>query len=94
MKDLAQEFTQRFWVGNLDTRLPLLAAFIAILLLAHSLARLTWNVLPQPQLDTASVQQERPHIQRVTREQPFAKKITDYNLFGKFEITGRICLGR
>ncbi|WP_455222908.1 type II secretion system protein GspC [Kaarinaea lacus] len=86
MKDLAQEFTQRFWVGNLDTRLPLLAAFLAILLLTHSLARLTWNVLPQPQMDsTAAAQQDQPRVQRVTREQPLAKKITEYNLFGKYE---------
>jgi len=86
MKDLAQEFTQRFWVGNLDTRLPLLVAFIAIILLTHSLARLTWNVLPQPQLeDTPTAQQAQPLVQRVAREQPLANKITGYNLFGKFE---------
>ncbi|WP_455366985.1 type II secretion system protein GspC, partial [Kaarinaea lacus] len=86
MKDLAQELTQRFWVGNLDTRLPLIIAFLAILLLTHSLAKLTWNLVPQPALESVpAAQQERPSVQRVTREQPLARKISNYNLFGKFE---------
>ncbi|KPJ96087.1 MAG: hypothetical protein AMJ55_02690 [Gammaproteobacteria bacterium SG8_15] len=86
MKDLAQELTQRFWVGSLETRLPLVVAFMAILLLTHSLAKLTWNLVPQPEFDSApAAQQEQPRVQRVTREQPLAKKISDYNLFGKFE---------
>ncbi|WP_455206295.1 type II secretion system protein GspC [Kaarinaea lacus] len=87
MKDFAQEFTQRFWVGNLDTRLPLLVAFFAILLLTHSLARLTWNVLPQPEPDSSvtTAKQDRPRAQRVGRDQPLAKKINDFHLFGKYE---------
>lgn len=86
MKDLAQELTQRFWVGSLETRLPLIVAFIAILLLTHSLAKLTWNLVPQPEFDSVpATQQERPRVQGVAREQPLAKKITNYNLFGKFE---------
>lgn len=87
MKDLVQEFKQRFWVGNLDTRLPLVAALLSILFLAHSLARLTWNVLPQPEVDTgaALVQYARPAVQREVREQALARKIYDYHLFGKYE---------
>ena len=87
MKDLAHEFTQRYWVGNLDTRLPLLAAFITILLLTHSLAKLTWNLVPQPEMDTsvATAQREKPRTSRVVREQPLAKTINNYHLFGKYE---------
>jgi general secretion pathway protein C len=87
MKDLAQELTQRFWVGNLDTRLPLLAAVIAILLLTQSLAKLTWNLVPQPALDESSItaESEAPRSNRVVREQPLAKKINNYHLFGKYE---------
>jgi len=87
MKELAHEFTQRFWVGNLDSRLPLLVAFITILLLTHSLAKLTWNLVPQPETDTsaATIQHEKPRTSRVVREQPLAKKINNYHLFGKYE---------
>lgn len=87
MKDLAHEFTQRFWVGNLDTRLPLIAAFITILLLAHSLAKLTWNLAPQPDTDAtvSTAQREKPSAGRAVREQPLAKKISNYHLFGKYE---------
>ena len=87
MKDFAQDLSQRIWVGGLDSRLPIIAAVIAILLLTHSLARLTWNLVPTPefdQQDTLSPQQ-RPSAQRVKRDQPLAQKIGGFNLFGKFE---------
>ncbi|WP_455202616.1 type II secretion system protein GspC [Kaarinaea lacus] len=87
MKDLAQEFTQRFWVGNLDTRLPVIVAIITILLLAHSLAKLTWNLVPQPETGAAvsAAQRETPSVARVVREQPLARKINNFHLFGKYE---------
>lgn len=87
MKDFAQELSQRYWVGGLDSRLPVIAAFVAILLLSHSLARLTWNLVPTPDVDDqAAVSSTLPRgAQRVAREKPLAQKIADFNLFGKFE---------
>ncbi|MGD8572687.1 MAG: type II secretion system protein GspC, partial [Gammaproteobacteria bacterium] len=87
MKDFAQDFTQRFWVGGLDSRLPVIAAIIAVLLLSHSLARLTWNLVPTPEFDqsAAAASQTQRRVQRVTRDRPLAQKISDYHLFGKYE---------
>ena len=87
MKDLVQDFTQRYWVGNLDARLPALASILAILLLTHSLAELTWNLVPQPAADqtVATAKRQIPLAQRVVREQPLAQKISNLNLFGKYE---------
>ena len=87
MKELANEFTQRFWVGGLDTRLPFIAVFVIILLLAHSLAKLTWNMVPFPLVSSDSIakQTQSPAVRRVVREQPLARKINNYHLFGKYE---------
>ncbi len=87
MKDLVNDFTQRFWVGGLDARLPLIAVFVTILLLAHGLAKLTWNIVPYPQVsaDTESTQIRNSAARRVVSEQPLARKINNYHLFGKYE---------
>lgn len=87
MKDLVDDFTQRFWHDRLDTRLPVIATMLLILLLAHSLAKLTWNVVPQHEVQQAVTNEKRqkPSATRVVREQPLANKISNYNLFGKFE---------
>ncbi|MGD8568462.1 MAG: type II secretion system protein GspC [Gammaproteobacteria bacterium] len=87
MKDFAQDFTQRIWVGGLDSRLPAIAATIAVLLLSHSLARLTWNLVPTPEIaqQAAVTAQRQQRVQRVTRDRPLAQKISDLNLFGKYE---------
>ena len=87
MKDLVDDFTQRFWLGKLDTRLPVIATVLFVILLAHSLAKLTWNVIPMPQAEQAvkQSQSQKPRSARVAREQPLANKISNYHLFGKHE---------
>jgi len=87
MKDLVDDFTQRFWIGRLDTRLPVIATVLVIILLAHSLAKLTWNLAPGPGVEdnTASDQRQKPRATRVVREQPLANKIGGFNLFGRYE---------
>ena len=87
MNALVQDLAQRIWVGNLQTRLPYYTAVVAIVLLTHSLAQLTWSLVPQsvnaPQSE--AVQQQAPLAYRAVREQPLAQKIGNLNLFGKFE---------
>jgi len=87
MKDLVDDFTQRFWVGRLDTRLPIIATFLVIILLAHSLAELTWDLVPVSSVEqsVASDQRQKPRVARVVRDQPLANKISGFNLFGRFE---------
>lgn len=87
MKDLVEDFTQRFWVGRLDSRLPLIATALFIVLLAHGLAKLTWNLAPLPAVEDLAVgdQRQKPRATRVVREQPLANRISGYNLFGLYE---------
>ena len=87
MKDLVDDFTHRFWVGGLDSRLPTIVTVLLIILLAHGLAKLTWNIVPLPEVEqtTASEQRQKPQAARVVRDQPLANKISNFNLFGKHE---------
>jgi len=87
MKDWAQDLTQHFWRGSLDSRLPVVAAIIAILLLTHSLAELTWNLVPLPELQDETQQLQRPQQRgaQAIQNQPLAQKISQWHLFGKFE---------
>ena len=87
MKDLVEDFTQRFWHDRLDSRLPVIATLVFILMLAHSLAKLTWNVVPLPEAEQSAVseQRQKPRPARVAREQPLANRISNFNLFGKHE---------
>lgn len=87
MKDLVDDFTQRFWHDRLDSRLPVIVTVLLMLLLAHSLAKLTWNVVPLPEVEDSAVaeQRQKPRATRVVREQPLANKIGNFNLFGKHE---------
>lgn len=87
MKDLVEDFTQRFWLGKLDRRLPAIATVLLVILLSHSLAKLTWNLIPLPAAEqaAASEQTQKPRGTRVVREQPLANKISGFNLFGKHE---------
>jgi general secretion pathway protein C len=87
MKDMVEDLTQRFWLGKLDTRLPVIATVLLVILLSHSLAKLTWNLIPLPAIEQAatSEQPQKARGTRVVREQPLANKISGFNLFGKHE---------
>ena len=89
MQDKTQEFIQRFWVDGLDKRLPIFITILTILMLAQSLANLTWRIIPQPELADESLVVARPQ-QRVASQPranvPSANVIAQWNLFGKVEV--------
>ena len=87
MKEWVQEFSQRYWHGRLDTRLPHYMAILAILLLCNSLAQLTWSLVPVSTDVEEQLASDRPVVRRaaVQREPALAPKISQWNLFGKFE---------
>ncbi len=89
MQDKAQELLQRFWVNGLDKRLPVTITFLAILLLTHSLADVTWRLIPQPEIvDDAipiALLQARTAPSTVANV-PSANVIAKWNLFGKIEV--------
>ena len=87
MKDLVEDFTQRFLPGGLDSRLPVIVTVLMVILLAHALAKLTWNLVPVPEVEplTSTEQRQKPRAARAVREQALAGKISNFNLFGKYE---------
>jgi len=87
MNALVQELAQKIWVENLQARLPYYTVVVAIVLLTHSLAQLTWSLVPQSvdQPKASTAQRHSPRATRVAREQPLAQKIGNLNLFGKYE---------
>ena len=91
MKDWGQYFIQRYWMGGLDKRLPIIATLFGIVLLTHSIASLTWKIVPVPNLPTvpANITQSRGAANSQPRGgavQPVAAKISQLHLFGKYEV--------
>lgn len=89
MNHWSQQLLQRFWVDGLDKRLPVLATLLALLLLTHSMATLTWKIVPVPETPGQSIRQMRtPTSQQAAAKtnQPLADTIANWNLFGKFEV--------
>lgn len=88
MKELGQNLLQRFWVDGLDKRLPLLVTLAVIVLLTHSMATLTWKLVPVPELHSVGIPaSQRTQTAQPARaaDQPLARKIEAWHLFGKFE---------
>ncbi|WP_455212707.1 type II secretion system protein GspC [Kaarinaea lacus] len=92
MKDWGENLIQRFWVDGLDKRLPVIATLIGIVLIAHSFAALTWKFVPVPDSPVSaaatnqSTRAARDQARGAEADQPLAAKISQYHLFGKFEI--------
>ena len=92
MKDWGQNFIQRYWLGGMDKRLPVIATLLCIVLVAHTVALLTWKLIPVPERPAVP-----PDIIKSSRtansqpiggavNQPVAAKISQLHLFGKFEV--------
>lgn len=89
MKHWSQQFLQRLWVDGLDRRLPVLATLFALILLTHSMASLTWRIVPVPDLAGQSLGKQRTQVNQASSNkanQPLANTIANWNLFGKVEV--------
>jgi len=90
MQDKAQEFIQQLWANGLDKRLPIIITFLAILMLTHSMASLTWRIMPQPEIIdeglTVLNSPARVATPSPRADVPSANVIARWNLFGKVEI--------
>ena len=74
-------FLQRIWVDGLDKRLPVLVTVLAVVLLTHSMASLTWKLVPVPDLSeqlssTQSTAFNQPSAAK--GNQPQANKIANW----------------
>ncbi len=72
----------------MDKRLPIIVTVLAIVLLTHSLASLTWKLVPVPETEGITSGIARPQIAPTSRStnQPLANKISQWHLFGKYEV--------
>lgn len=91
MKDWGQNFIRQYWAEGLDKRVPVIATFIVIILLTHSIAVLTWDLVPVPKSPVFRMNATQTSGNEVNRpqsavEQPVATKISQLHLFGKFEV--------
>jgi general secretion pathway protein C len=89
MKDWGQNLIHRYWVDGLDKRLPVFATLLAIVLLTHSMASLTWKVVPVPQVeDSPAGASQTASIASggnvPSTDQPVARTIQQWHLFGEF----------
>ena len=83
-----QAFVQRLWVDKWDKRVPVLVTLLALVLLSHSMAELTWKLVPVPQIAGPGISQSATPAAagaKKSGDQPLAGKIVSWNLFGKFE---------
>ena len=90
MKAWGENLVQRFWVDGLDKRLPVVVTLIGILLIANSMAVLTWKLVPVPATPIAAIVNKNTRVTpnqlaSAESDQPVAAKISQYHLFGKFE---------
>lgn len=70
-----------------DKRLPVLFSLAMIILLAHSLAQLTWQVLPLPEMDEADLEMTavRTTVSRSTQRPSQVQNISQWHLFGEVQ---------
>ena len=89
MSSWADELLPRLAALGLDKRLPVLATLLLTLMLAQTLAVLTWDLLPKPQVDgkVLLVPSARPAIRAGATEQNQARQISQWHLFGQVQTT-------
>jgi general secretion pathway protein C len=80
---LPDNFTARLAAVGLDRRLPVVATVVMVLLLAQSLAVMTWRLLPQPEVKGVSVLATPRLVQSGARQQDNITQISQWHLFGE-----------
>jgi general secretion pathway protein C len=72
---------------GLDKRLPVLVALLLTIMLAQSLAVLTWELLPQPQVEdeTSLVSSTRSTVPAGTTGKNQVRQISQWHLFGEVQ---------
>ncbi len=87
MSSWADELLPRLAALGLDKRLPVLVTLLLTLMLAQTLAVLTWDLLPKPQVDekVLSMPSARPSIRAGAAGQNQARQISQWHLFGQVQ---------
>lgn len=87
MSSWADEFLPRLAALGLDKRLPVLVTLLLILMLAQSLALLTWDLLPKQEIEEANlpVASTSSSAQAGGNSQNLVKQISQWHLFGEVQ---------
>ena len=85
MSSWVDDVLPRLAALGLDKRLPILVTLLLTLMLAQSLAVLTWELLPQPQVkdETSLVSSTRPAVRARATGQNQVRQISQWHLFGE-----------
>lgn len=82
----SDRFVNRLGAMKIDRRLPVVATVLMVLLLAQSLAMLTWELLPQPEVEeknTAFVSGNSSTSDRGRKYKNQINQISQWHLFGE-----------
>jgi general secretion pathway protein C len=86
MLALPDNFTARLATIGLDRRLPVVATVVMVLLLAQSLAIMTWRLLPQSEVKgTGILATPRTSVRSGPRQQDKTAQISQWHLFGEVQ---------
>jgi len=83
----AEEILPRLAALSMDKRLPVLVALVLTIMLAQSMAVLTWELLPQPQEDKVLVTPSQPATQTGMVGKNNVRQISQWHLFGEVQKT-------
>jgi general secretion pathway protein C len=83
----AAEVLPRLAALSLDKRLPVLAVLLLTIVLAQSMAVLTWELLPQPQAEKVPMTSIQPAAQAGAVGENKARQISQWHLFGVVQKT-------
>ena len=82
MSSWAAEILPRLAALNLEKRLPILAALLLTVMLAQTMAVLTWKLVPQPQVEKAPMMSAQPAAQAGAVIKNQVRQISQWHLFG------------
>lgn len=83
--NLGANLVSRLAAVGMDKRLPLLAMLLLIVLLAQSLAKLTWQLLPSPPLQPLQMSQAAHPSKAGQSHKTDISRIAQWHLFGEIQ---------
>ena len=96
MSSWVDDVLPRLAALGLDKRLPILVAMLLTLMLAQSLAMLTWEMLPQPQVGnkTSLMSSTRPAVRAGAPGQNQIRQISQWHLFGEVQKVSPVAVAK
>ncbi len=94
MSSWADEMLPRLAALGLDKRLPILVALLLTIMLAQSMAVLTWGLLPQPQVEKVLAVSAQPTAKAGAAVKNQVRQISQWHLFGVTQKTASTAVAK